>query len=136
MAADGRYKRLLIWAAFGGVLSLFLAHPPPEHINPVDRLADRAVAICVWALIGAIASIVYTFFRSTPTTAIPEAPEQPLPEPRVTAAAQTIPTEEEMIGLGVTRDGERFRYRTHLYDKLDDALNYARLDRSRPYRCK
>ena len=76
MATDGRFRRLLIWAAVGGILSLFLSHPPPEHIDPVDRIADRAVGICVWALLGAIASIVYTFFKRTSTPAISQSPEQ------------------------------------------------------------
>lgn len=33
--------------------------------------------------------------------------------------------------LDVSRDGHRFRYQTYLYDKLDDALNFARIDRKR-----
>lgn len=33
--------------------------------------------------------------------------------------------------LEITRDGAKYRYRTYLYDKLDDALNYARLETER-----
>ena len=33
--------------------------------------------------------------------------------------------------LDVSRDGHRYRYQTYLYDKLDDALNFARIDRER-----
>ena len=37
-----------------------------------------------------------------------------------------------MQTLGVSRhDGAKYRYKTFLYDKLDDALNYARIDRER-----
>ena len=36
-----------------------------------------------------------------------------------------------MQALGVSRDGVKYRYKTFLYDKLDDALNYARIDRER-----
>lgn len=36
-----------------------------------------------------------------------------------------------MQELNVSRAGVKFRYRTFLYDKLDDALAYARLDRGR-----
>lgn len=50
--------------------------------------------------------------------------------------APTISPDVEMEHLAVTREGERYRYKTYLYDKLDDALKYARLDRSRTYKCK
>jgi len=33
--------------------------------------------------------------------------------------------------LDISRDGVKYRYKTYLYDKLDDALSYARLDRGR-----
>ena len=36
-----------------------------------------------------------------------------------------------MQALGVSRDGVKYRYTAFLYDKLDDALNYARIDRER-----
>jgi len=36
-----------------------------------------------------------------------------------------------MQNLDVSRDGFKYRYKTYLYDKLDDALAYARLDRRR-----
>lgn len=36
-----------------------------------------------------------------------------------------------MQKLDVSRDGVKFRYRSILYDKLDDALSYARIDRER-----
>jgi len=36
-----------------------------------------------------------------------------------------------MQDLDVARDGVKYRYKTFLYDKLDDALAYARLDRGR-----
>lgn len=39
-----------------------------------------------------------------------------------------------MQGLDVSRDGVRYRYKTFLYDHLDDALAYARLDRERQSR--
>ena len=45
----------------------------------------------------------------------------------------TTPTMEStaMQMLDVSRDGVKYRYKTYLYDKLDDALSYARLDRGR-----
>lgn len=36
-----------------------------------------------------------------------------------------------MQKLDVSRDGVKYRYKTFLYDKLDDALAYARIDRER-----
>ena len=36
-----------------------------------------------------------------------------------------------MQKLDVSRDGVKYRYKTFLYDKLDDALSYARMDRER-----
>ena len=44
-----------------------------------------------------------------------------------------IPTMDSaaMQNLDVARDGVKYRYKTFLYDKLDDALAYARLDRGR-----
>ena len=35
--------------------------------------------------------------------------------------------------LDVSRHGDKYRYRTFLYDKLDDALACARLDREREH---
>ena len=45
----------------------------------------------------------------------------------------TTPTMDSaaMQHLHVSRDGVKYRYKTYLYDKLDDALSYARLDRGR-----
>jgi hypothetical protein len=45
----------------------------------------------------------------------------------------TTPTMEStaMQMLDVSRDGMKYRYKSFLYDKLDDALSYARLDRGR-----
>ena len=52
------------------------------------------------------------------------------PYQRQEAATPTMDS-AAMQRLGVSRDGVKFRYNTFLYDKLDDALAYARLDHQR-----
>jgi hypothetical protein len=38
----------------------------------------------------------------------------------------------DAMALGVSFDGRAYHYRHYSYDHLDDALNYAKLERSRP----
>ena len=54
------------------------------------------------------------------------------PYQRQEAATPTMDS-AAMQRLGVSRDGVKFRYKTFLYDKLDDALGYARLDHQRQF---
>jgi len=250
-----QHGQALLWAAIGAILSLFMAHPPANHLDPVDRFADRAVAMIVWAILGAIAFLVISFFRRPPaeaTTATMVEERQPIvggqqlaqfkvkptrPKPkdvrdlqgyvsgqgktgislsiedgrtivglaigspaqlaglavgdqiiaidgqlcstdykanvlhlvgsqgtdvRVTVwrneasqdydltrvqsplqvHASPEPTEaplsqtEEVLQLGITKDGDQFRYQAYLYDKIEDAIAFARIDRSRAFRCK
>jgi hypothetical protein len=38
----------------------------------------------------------------------------------------------QMAEMGITFNGLQYRYKGYHYDMLSDAMNYARLDRSRP----
>ena len=44
--------------------------------------------------------------------------------------------QEEMDALGVTFDGQKYRYQTYTYENAEDALNYARIDQDRKFRWK
>jgi len=47
-------------------------------------------------------------------------------------SASPLVESANMHTLGVSRhDGAKYRYKTFLYDRLEDALNYARIDRER-----
>jgi hypothetical protein len=50
---------------------------------------------------------------------------------RVEESASPTMDSADMQMLDVSRDGHRYRYQTYLYDKLDDALRFARIDRER-----
>ena len=73
-------------------------------------------------------------------TPLPAGTSAEAASPHSVAVQEPLPPvmtpDEEMEHLAVTRDGDRYRYQSHLYDRLDDALKYARLDRSRVYKCK
>ena len=48
-----------------------------------------------------------------------------------TASVRPTHDSAAMQMLDVSREGGKFVYRTFRYDKLDDALNYARIDQAR-----
>ena len=50
------------------------------------------------------------------------------------AGGQTPPSDDLMLQLGITHDGARYRYQDYAYERMADALNYARLDRARAKR--
>ena len=58
--------------------------------------------------------------------------ESHLPTKGGTSSAKPLKTlQEEMQELGVVHDGDKYRYQDYSYEKLQDAISYARLDRSR-----
>lgn len=55
----------------------------------------------------------------------PKPPAQPRP-----AAAPQPSLDAQMRQFGVTKAGNQYQYQTYRYDRLEDALNYARQDQS------
>lgn len=53
-------------------------------------------------------------------------------DPPLESQRQIEDDSRQMTELGVAFDGRYYRYKEYRYDILSDALNYARLDRSRP----
>lgn len=52
---------------------------------------------------------------------------EPDPGPREQGATAGTADNETLMGeLGITFDGERYHYKNYKYDKLQDAVNYAR----------
>ena len=67
-----------------------------------------------------------------------ESAARPLDDGFSTGAGVSPPapseSEREMAEFGITQDGLRYRYNNYRYDRLADAVAYARLMRSRPTR--
>lgn len=69
-----------------------------------------------------------------PAHAPSEIPNAPRDAPNVPRERQAVPRERQalMTELSITYDGRHYRYDRYRYDRLADAVRYARLRRSRP----
>ena len=139
MATKNISKQAFLWAAIAAVLSLFIFHRPANPNDPLDRLVAGAIVMFVSALLGGIGGGLIAWLRHPEAPQAPRAAEtnqiQPIPNPVAAPILQPL-AEEAIEKLGVSKEGGKYRYKTYIYDRLEDAINYARLDRSRVHKCK
>lgn len=68
----------------------------------------------------------------------PECGVKQNPAPPVADAIENPSVEEKMAQYGITHDGSQYCFGSYRYDRLQDAINYARLQRApaKRYKCK
>lgn len=78
--------------------------------------------------------------HSIPTSSkfCPECGFKVIAEKSNAALEPTRTPEELMVAFGISHDGSKYCYETYKYDRLQDAINYASLQKSRvkPFKCK
>jgi hypothetical protein len=125
----------IVWVALGyGGWSAWLQRACPHggcsFMLVAPQLPGLIVPFMVWAALGVAASIGIQLMRGRrkpPAESKLQAVPSPLSSPLPDAVQAPVSAEALMHELGITFDGSLYRFREFRYEKLADAIAYARL---------
>ena len=118
------------YAAWSAWLERACPHAGCSFILVVPKLLELIVPFMVWGAIGVAASIGIGLVRArrrSPTENKVHAGPPPLPD----AVQEPVSAEALMRELGITFDGSLYGFREYRYEKLTDAIAYAKLAQRR-----
>jgi hypothetical protein len=94
-----------------------------KSVQPIESAVENSsVRTCPYCdeTIKAAATICRFYQKGLPSIAVPVTPQVAMPD-----------NEKLIDEFGITFDGERYCYETYRYDKLADAVTYAKLQAAR-----
>ena len=119
------------WIAFGcAAWSAWLQRACPHagcsFILVAPKMLELIVPFMVWGVLGVVVSIGINVMRGRRRS--PAAGKvQARPSQRPDVAEAPVSTEALMRELGITFDGSLYGFREYRYEKLADAIAYAKL---------
>lgn len=118
------------YAAWSAWLQRACPHAGRSFILVAPQLLELVVPFMVWGAAGVAASIGIKLMRGRrrpPAENKLQAVPSPLLSPLPDAIQVPVIAEALMHELGITFDGSRYGFREYRYEKLADAVAYARL---------
>lgn len=114
------------YAAWSAWLQRACPHAGCSFILVMPQLLELIVPFMVWGAVGVAASIGINLMRGrrrSPAASKVGVEPSPLPD----AVQAPVSAEALMHELGITFDGRLYGFREYRYEKLADAIAYARL---------
>jgi hypothetical protein len=118
------------YAAWSAWLQRACPHAGCSFMLVAPKLLELIVPFMVWGAVGVAASIGIKLMRGRrrpPAESRVQAAPSPLPD----AVQAPVSAEALMHELGITFDGRLYGFREYRYEKLADAIAYAKLAQRR-----